>query len=342
VSAPTARDPERILLVRTSALGDVVLSLPVLSALRRRYPAARIGWVVDETFAPLLDGHAHLDRLFPVPLRRWRRDRRGRGGELVRFALELRGFRADLALDLMGNHKGALLALLSGARRRLGHARADRREPASALWLGERLPAAGAHAVERSLSLLAGLGAVPAAVDFAPAAIACGRDAVPPGDYVYLHPGAAWGNKRYPPERWGEVAAALREAGAPEVRVGAGPGEEGLAAAIVAASRGAARELAAPSLAGLAGAVRGAQLVLGGDTGAIHLARAFGRPVVAVHGPTDPSRHGPWADPGGVVVRRLACSFCHRRMESAKSCLETVTPAEIAARAVAQLAAAVV
>jgi heptosyltransferase I len=343
VSPPTATgDPERILLVRTSALGDIVLSLPVLTALRRRFPAARIGWVVDEAFAPLLDGHAHLDRLFRVPLRRWRRDRRGRLRELTHFAGDLRTFGADVAFDLMGNHKGALLARLSGARLRIGHRRADRREPSSAVWLTTTLPAAGFHAVERSLSLLAADGAVEATADFAPGAIACGRDSVPTGDYLYLHPGAAWGNKRYPAARWGQVAAALRAQGAPEVRVGAAPGEEALAQAVVTASGDTARLLPAPSLGELTGAIRGARLVLGGDTGAIHLARAFGRPVVAVHGPTDPARHGPWADPGGVVVRRLACSFCHQRMAEAKSCLDLVTPDEIATRALARLAVAAV
>lgn len=340
-AAAARREPERILLVRTSALGDIVHSLPVLSALRRRYPAARIAWVVDEAFAPLLAGHAHLDQVYAVPLRRWRRDGRRRMRELIRFTRELRGFRADVAFDLMGNHKGALLARWSGAARRIGHRRTDRREPSSALWLTERLPATGEHSVERALALLASLTPTPAPVDFAPDAIACGRDAIPTGDYVYLHPGAAWGNKRYPVRGWAEVALHLRRSGAPEVRVGAGPGEEALADAIVAAADGAAVRLSAPSLAELAGAVRGARLVLGADTGAIHLARAFGRPVVAVHGPTDPARHGPWSDPGGVVVHRLACSFCHRRMESAKSCLELVRPTEIAARATDQLASAV-
>ncbi|HEX9800379.1 MAG TPA: glycosyltransferase family 9 protein [Thermoanaerobaculia bacterium] len=335
-----SRDPERLLVVRTSALGDIVHGLPVLAELRRRFPAARLGWVVDEAFAQLLAGHAQIDRLFAVPLRRWRRARGGRRRELVTLATDLRAFRADVALDLMGNHKGALLALLSGAPRRVGHARGDRREPASALWLNERIPARGAHAVESALSLLDALGAGPAIVDFSPASIACGRDSVPPGEYVYLHPGAAWGNKRYPPSLWGEVAAALGRDCPGPVLVGAAPGEEQLAAAVVAASRGAARVLPAPTLDELVGAVRGARLVLAGDTGAAHLARAFDRPLVVVHGPTDPAQHGPWSDPDAVVVRRLPCSFCHQRMEDAKSCLRLVAPDEIVARARHRLAAA--
>jgi len=342
VSSARRRDPERILLVRTSALGDVVHALPVLAALRRRYPAARLGWAVDESFAPLLAGHGQIDRLFAVPLRRWRRAPAAAAGEALRFARELRGFAADVALDLMGNHKGALLARLSGARCRVGFARAARREPSSALWINERVAGGAGHAVDQGRALLAPLDAAEGEIDFAPEAIACGRDRVPTGDYLYLHPGAAWGNKRYPPARWGEAAAEIAARTGTALLVGASPGEEALADAVAAASRGAARPLPAPTLADLAGAVRGARLVLAGDTGAVHLARAFGRRVVAVHGPTDPGRHGPWGDLEGVVVRHLACSFCHRRMESAKSCLELVTPGEIAARAVAQLARAAV
>lgn len=331
--------PQRILLVRTSALGDVVHGLAVLAALRRRFPAAEIGWIVDEAFAPLLAGHAQLDRLFAVPLRRWRRSARGRAGELARFLRRLRAFRADAALDLMGNHKGALLALVSGARRRIGHRAADRREPASALWLGERVAAGAVHAVDRQGALCAALGAPLAPVDFAPEAIACGRDRVPAAGYVYLHPGAAWENKRYPAERWGAVAAELAGATGLRVLVGAAPGEEALAHRVVEASGGRALLFAAPSIDDLAGVVRGARLVLGGDTGAIHLARAFARPVVAVHGPTDPARHGPWNEPEAIVVRRLPCSYCHRRMPGTKSCLDLVAPQEIAARALARLAA---
>lgn len=326
-------DPERILVVRTSALGDIVQALPVLSELRRRFPTSRIGWVIDEDLSPLLEEHAAIDVLIRAPLRRWRREHAGRSWQLLSLVRTLRGFRADVAIDLMGNHKGAALARLSGAARRIGHRRGDRREPSSALWLNERSPARGEHAVQRMLSLLDPLGRDFAPVDFSADAIACGRGHIPDGDYIYLHPGAAWGNKRYPPASWGEVAAGLSGLARQGVLVGAAPGEEDLAEAVIAAARGAARAHFAPDLQQLAGAVRGARLVLAGDTGAAHLARAFDRPLVVVHGPTDPARHGPWADPDAAIVRRLPCSFCHQRMNEAKSCLLSVPPAEIVERA---------
>lgn len=333
--------PERILLVRTSALGDVVQALPVLAGLRRRFPAAELAWVVDEDLAPLLEGHAEIDRLVRAPLRRWRRSRPHRSRELVRLVGELRAFRPDVAIDLMGNHKGAALVRLSGAPRRIGHRRRDRREPSSAFWINDRQSASGVHSVDRMLSLIEAFDGKPASASFSPDSIACGRDHVPDGDYIYLHPGAAWGNKRYPAALWGEVAAGLAGQTNRGVLVGAAPGEENLACEVTANARGAASVLPAPDLHRLVGAVRGARLVLAGDTGAAHLARAFDRPLVVVHGPTDPARHGPWSDPAAVVVRRLPCSFCHRRMDEAKSCLLLVPPAEIVERARERLAAAV-
>jgi heptosyltransferase-1 len=328
---------ENILLVRTSALGDLAQALPALVAVRRARPHARLGWVVDEAFAPLLEGHELLDEVLTLPLRRWRRGGAGRHRDLIRFLRRLRRFRADVALDLMGNHKGALIALASGARRRLGLRRADRREPSSALWLTSTVAARGAHAVERALSVAAALVGWEPTVDFAPAALACGRDRVPPGDYVYLHPGAAWGNKRYPPASWGQVAAQVGGATGLEVRVGAAPGETELAEQVVAAGGAGTVRLDAPTLADLVGAIRGARLVLAGDTGAAHLARAFDRPVVAVHGPTDPARHGPWGRLEAAVFHALPCSFCHQRMDAAKPCLLAIPPAAVAARARAVL-----
>ncbi len=323
----------RVLLVRTSALGDVVHALPVLVAIRRALPTARIAWAIDETFAPLLDAHELVDELVPLPLRRWREGGRGLRRELFATVARLRAFRAEIAIDLMGSHKGALLARLSGARRRIGARRADRREPASAVWINEGVELTGVHAVERGLALLSALGIPPAPIDFAPESLACGRDKIPDGEYIYLHPGAAWSNKRYPPTLWGEAAAQIRDRSTLEIRVGAAPGEADLADAVVAASRGTASRHEAPTLGDLSGAIRGARLVLGSDTGAIHLARALSKPVVALYGPTAPDRHGPWGAADSILFRRLPCSFCHQRMAEPKACLLGIAPESIAKRA---------
>jgi heptosyltransferase I len=367
----TAADPElehaRILLVRTSSLGDVVHALPVLAALRRHLPRARLGWVVEEAYAPLLAGHPDLDRLIVVRLRRWgRRPWRARAlGEMARFVADLDRFAPQVVLDLMGNHKAAAIAALSLAPRRIGHSRAGRREPSSALWLSERVPADGTHAVDRALSLLDALGLPREPADFGgeklfggdqlsggtrPVAAVAVAGPAAARPHVLIHPGAGWGNKAYPPAWWGEAARRLYAATGLRTRVAAAPGEEALAAAVVAAAAGgvsssaaagvsapAAEAVAAPDLPALVALLRGAALMLGGDTGPTHLAHALGTPVLMVMGPTDPERHGPYGAPERALYRRLPCSFCYRRFAEAKACLLELPPERLAERAAALL-----
>jgi lipopolysaccharide heptosyltransferase I len=332
-----------ILIVRTSALGDVVQALPVLTALRRHLPEARIGWVVEAAFAPLLRGHPALDELIEVRLRDWRR--RPLAARSWRQAKELLGrldsFAPQVVLDLMGNHKAGLLAAVTLADQRIGLGRGWRREPSSAVWLSETVPAEGVHAVDRMLSVLGGLGLPRETAEF-------GLDDLPdtalPGKlreglFAVVLPGAAWANKRYPSAWWGEVARLLAaDPGLPTL-VAAGPGEEDLAAEVEATAAGAALSLPVLGLPELATLLRRATLVLGGDTGPLHLAHALGTRVCCVMGPTDPERHGPYLAPDRVVVRRLPCSFCHQRLAGVKACLWELPPEEVAARARAILAA---
>jgi heptosyltransferase-1 len=279
-----------------------------------------------------------VDEAIPVALRRWRRaplaaaTRR----EVLALRRRLRAFAPEVALDLMGNHKAGALAWLSGAPRRVGPRRADRRERSSHWWIGEEVAVLGAHAVDRALSLAAALGATPDAPDFAGDRLLREPDPGEPAEgpgYVLLQPGAAWGNKRWPSAWWGELAATLVAAGH-RVRVLAGPGEEALAAAVSAHSGGSATAIAPGALPALAAWLRGARLLIGGDTGPLHLAHALGVPVLALHGPTDPARHGPYCAPERTLVHLLPCSFCHRRFAEAKACLLSLGPGRVAARAV--------
>lgn len=335
----------RVLIIRTSALGDVVHSLPVLTALRRHLPEAKIGWVVEEVFAPVLAGHPGIDELIPVRLKSWRR-RMGSastGREVVSFLRRLRAFRADAALDLMGNHKGGALGALSGARLRIGLSRGTRREPSSVLWDTRTVVPRSPHAVDRALSTLDPLGVPSEPADFGGDELFRGTGPRTPGadgavveeDFCLLHPGAAWGNKVYPPERWASVCRGLREEGAPPVRVALSPSpvERRLAQEIVELSDGAATPVEAGDLVTLGHLSRRARLVLGGDTGPVHLAHALGTPVLCLMGPTDPIRHGPYGRPDRALARVLPCSFCYRRFESTKACLLEIRPAHVVERA---------
>lgn len=334
----------RVLLVRTSALGDVVHALPVAAALRRHRPQATIAWAVEEVFAPLLAGHPAVDQVIPVRLKRWRREPLSRRtlGEVAALRRALAAFAPEVAVDLMGNHKGALLARLSGAPRVVGLARRDRREPSSALWIGEEVALAGedppaAHAIDRALALAAALGAATRPVDLGGdgifADLPCG-----PRRHLVIQAGAGWGNKQWLPARWGEVAKRLAAATGLPVRAPVGPGEEALVAAVVAAAGGAVEAVAAPDLPSLAGELLAARLVLAGDTGPLHLAHALGVPVLAVMGPTDPRRHGPYAALDRAVWQALPCSFCYKRFSETKACLQVLPPDLVVERALSLLA----
>jgi heptosyltransferase-1 len=335
--------PDRILILRTSALGDIVHSLPVLTALKRHYPRSEVGWVAEDVFAPLLERHPDIDRVFTVSLRRWRRT--PLSPRVWREALavfsEIVDFSPEIVLDLMGNHKAGVLGALTLCDRRIGHEYRSRREPSSAIWISEPTPARGTHVVDRTLSVLDRLGLPPEPADFSG-----DRLAEDPGDspplpssepFALLHPATGWLNKDYPPERWGRVVRLLAGELGVSTQIAPGPGEEEIAARVAAASGGEARLLSPVSLSALIGLQRRARLVLGGDTGPVHLAHALGTPVLCVMGPTDPLRNGPYGEPWKAVYHRLPCSFCHRRFDAVGGCLLEIPPETVSERAAALL-----
>jgi heptosyltransferase I len=335
----------RILIVRTSAMGDVVHALPVLTALRRHLPEARIGWAVEESMAPLLQGHPDLDELLVVRLRHWRRSLSPQNlRELRAFLSALNRFAPDAVLDLMGNHKAGVISALTLADRRIGFARTSRREPSSAIWISRPVVPRGIHAVDQMLSLLDALDLPAEPADFGPEKLfreepTAARPTADGEEFVLLHSGAGWANKRYPPAWWGEAARRLHAAAGVPTWVAVARGEEDLAAGVQAAGGEAVRLVPAPDLPTLAALIREARLMLGGDSGPTHLAHALGTPVLMVMGPTDPERSGPYGAPERALFRRLTCSFCYQRLAETKACLLEVPPRRVAERAAELLSA---
>jgi heptosyltransferase I len=340
----------KILLVRLGSLGDIVHSLPVAAALRERYPGARLDWLVDARHASLLELVPLVDRRIVIsPARSLRVDRPGLPGDrrftgrasvlsAIRF---LRLQRYDAALDLQGLIKSAVFARASGARRVIGFARAHLREPqARAFYTEAVVPPPGVHVVVKNLEALRALGAdVPAMprfpidVPFSPALEAVraslGRETLARG-YALVNPGAAWPNKRWPVERFGAVAAALgRQHGLASV-VSWGPGEEDRARAVAAASEGSAMPAPPTGIGDLLAIAGGAALAVSGDTGPLHLAAAVGTPLVALFGPTDPSRNGPWSA-DDISLSRFADCVCHyeRRCRRDRPCIDDISVEDV-------------
>lgn len=295
--------PGRLLVVRLGAIGDVVNALVFATALEEARPDLYLGWVVHPLAAPLVEGHPALDRVHV-----WRRD--GGAREFTRLVRELRAERYDLAVDLQRIQKSALLARLAGAPRVLGFDRARTKE-ASWLWTNERLaPRPGVrHRVEEYLEVARHLGCAAEAprhllprdeaAEAWAAALLEELGAAP----LLLNLGASKPANRWAPERFGELARVLAaEGGAPPCLTG-GPEDRAAAARALAASGPLVRDLVGhTSLRQFAALARRARVFVGCDTGPMHLAAAVGTPVVALFGPADPARTGPYGAEH-VVVR---------------------------------------
>ncbi len=328
-------DRERILLVRLSALGDVVQSLAALAALRAARPESEIGWLVEDRHGGVLRGHPQIDRIFTFERQK------GALGAAWRVRGEVRAWRPDVAIDLQGNLKSAILTRLTGAPRRIGLPRGEAREGAHRFATDTVPPGPDReHRADRALRLVAPLGAVPGAPVVPPRisdeAIAAMSSALAAlgmtrGGYALLVPGTSdfGAFKRWSPTRFGELAARLRaERGLPSL-VSFGPGQRGLAEAAVAASFGAAR--LAPETKGLdelLALLRDAALVVGADSGPVALASVLGTRTVALFGPKDPAVYAPRGPRTEVVWKQVYCSPCKLRRCGDPICMTTMETGE--------------
>ena len=325
----------KALLVRLSAIGDVVHTLPVLAALRAR--GWDCGWAVEPLARPLLAAQPMLAHLEPVP------GSRGFGWTLARgVAQAMKSHGYDVALDLQGLWKSAAWARMSGAPRVVGYRTAGRREALSAMLLRETVDfkPEHRHVIDKNLALLAALGidAVsqrefplpPSDVEAATVTARLSESGLG-DDFVLLNPGGGWASKLWPAQRFGALAQGIADRGL-QCLVTWGPGEEGLADRVVAASAGAARRCFPTTLLEYLELARRARLVVASDTGPLHLACAVRTPVVGIFGPTDPARNGPFS-PRDITVRRTPlCSPCHKRRCSVhQGVMEAIEPYEVLA-----------
>ena len=293
---PRMQSP-RILIVRLSAIGDVIQSMPIACALRERFPKAFLAWAVESHAGQLLRGHEALDELITLP-RGWLKS----PGGVWRLRRLLRGRRFDMAIEAQGLTKAAIVAWLSGAARRIGFGVPWGRELSR--WLNtETVATPGPHIVQRNMQLLRPLGIESPAVRFqAPehpedrqAAERIIRQAGLESGFAIINGGAGWPSKLWPADRYAAVAAHLGTAWKLAVLVvWAGDKEKETGQRIVAGSQGHARLAPTTTLTELAALARRAKTFIGSDTGPLHLAAAVGTPCVGLYGPWSREVHGPY------------------------------------------------
>ena len=312
---------QRFLIVRLGSLGDVVHAIPAVAALSARHPDAHIDWIVDPRYADLVGMVEGIDRVIPFdPRQGWR--------QLLTIARQLRREGYEAAIDLQGLIKSAVLARAAGARRTIGFSRAHLRESlASLLYTETHDPGDAPHVIHKGLALMRAMGVEQARVTF-PLRLPAAR----PGTYALINPGAAWPNKRWPPERFGALAAAIHERRGLKSLVLWGPGEEAAAAAVVAASRGSAETAPPTRIPDIFALARSASVMISGDTGPVHIAGAVGTPIVALFGPTRAERNGPWS-PADISLSRFDQCVCHyeRRCRRDRPCIDDISVDEVIA-----------
>jgi heptosyltransferase-1 len=327
-------------------MGDILHALPAVTALRQAHPGWTIDWVVEPRWRALLSAETVgdalsaggqnparpvVDHLHFAATREWRKQPLSAATLKAVGALrrELKSCEYDVVLDLQGAIRSSVLSAMTGCRRIIGE---DAPRERAARWLyHERVPTKGAHVIEQDAELASAIAGDELALG--PPLLPVDTDGerwadtiLPPNNRtpaVLINPGAGWGAKRWPIDRYSAVAAALTGRGM-RVLVNVGPGEDSLAASVVEATGGAALALNC-SLDQLIAVTRRIHLAIAGDTGPLHLACALQKPVVGIFGPTDPSRNGPYGCRFNVL-RSPQSVRDHTRHEAPEAGLLTIHP----------------
>jgi len=317
----------RLLLIKPSSLGDIVHAMPTLAALRARFPRIEVTWLVKRQWAPLVEIIRGVDRVCAVE-----RGVRGWLGQVP----GLRAARFDVVVDLQGLFRSGAMAWLTGCGRRIGFANAREGSP---FFYTQRVevPTASMHAVDRYLLAAEALGAerpTEPRFDFvdrpedrrAVESLLAGTGMLPASTWIAMNVSARWETKRWPPRQFADTADRLSQArGLPIVFIG-GPAERPDSQAVISLMRRKAVDLTGQTPVGLLpGLLRRAAVLVTNDSGPMHIAAAVGTPVVALFGPTDPLRTGPYGREQLVLSHAVDCSPCFQRRCTRAVTLECLT-----------------
>ncbi len=336
--------PNKILIIKLSALGDIVHSLPVLYCLKKTWPGCQIDWITGEIGKDLLEGHPFIDRVIVYPRKQlgdlaqnplgW--PRLFKRLKYLREELKIKSY--DMALDLQGLFKSGLITALSGAALKVGF---DGAREFSHLFLNYKAPPYNPdkHAILRYLDLAQAVGARCNEVKFP---IYVGKQHIEEAKrliaecginnkrFAVLIPGTIWPTKRWITSSFAELALLMKkEANLDSIIIG-GHQDKDIGVEIQDLSMGAARDLTGRTgLKALSALFQLAKLGISTDTGPMHLAAACGLRLVALFGPTAPWRTGPYGDKHIVIRKEMKCSPCFKRNCSHHSCMKSIDVSEV-------------
>ena len=303
----------RFLVLRLGSLGDIVHTFPAVSALRETFPTAEIVWLTHPRWKLLVESSGLASQVWATETRAI--------SSLRKIIEDLRNARWDAAIDYQGLWKSAALALLGGIKRRIGFSSETIREFGVPVLYTDKVNCSTIHIADQNgeLSLRAGARnpVAPFALHVPPEAELeirgylrkLGLDR-----YIVLSPGGGWRSKCWPPERFGELSKMIHESLGLRCIVNYGPGEDDLALAVRDCGGAAGPVPYNGALGPLMALLRNAACIVGGDTGPLHLAIALGTPAVALHGPTDPARNGPYRT-DDIVLRAPGAVRTHSRLD---------------------------
>lgn len=305
----------RFLVIRLSSIGDIVHTLPAVAALGHTHPQAQIHWAIEERYSELLQGNPFVRRVIKLDTLGWRKDLASSDtmAAIVQSVNELRQFKYDAVIDFQGLMKSALLARLAQSQKRIGLARKWLREPLAATFYTQRVsPWNCTHIVEINLSLVETLGArsqkweFPLPDNYADkAAVQEQLQTLGTKDYIIVNPGGGWKSKRWSPSNYAELVTRLAGQVPFDILLTGSPQEQEVAGEILNRANVPQAKWFPSTLLQFVALARGAKLLIGGDTGPLHLAAAVKTPLVAIFDSTDPrntpERNGPF-NPADIIL----------------------------------------
>ncbi len=336
-----------ILIVKLSAIGDVIHTLPALNAIRKHYPDASITWLVEEDAAPLVQGHKALDRVLVSKRKRWLKALRSISflntiKEVHGFIKALRDTRYDMIFDFQALLKSGILIALAKGRRKIGFGKGLEHMEHSYIFLNERIPAVDMeiHALSRGMMLLNAMGISSNNVEYNLPIFKHDHKKIDElmrhhgisgvKSLIAINPVAKWETKLWPNKQFAELADMLIDRYDVKIVFTGGIKDYSIIQTITSSMKGQAINFAGKTtLTELAALYEKAALVISTDTGPMHLAAAMGTPVVALFGPTAPWRTGPFGKGHQIITAELECSPCFKRRCETTDCMSKISVMQV-------------